>query len=89
MLLDKTKVKSNYFKSGKSFNYFNNVPYIRNHSVSIECQLGFWSYPSLFDGKLLNLNEFDKGFQKVAAIFKSQGMTWLSNNDPMHVSIYE
>jgi len=25
----------------------------------------------------------------VAAIFKSQGMTWLSNNDPMHVSIYE
>jgi hypothetical protein len=60
MLLDKTKVKSNYFKSGKSFNYFNNEPYIRNHSISNECQLGFWSYPSLFDGKLLNLNEFDK-----------------------------
>ena len=60
MLLDKTKVNSNYFKNGKSFNYFNNDPYIRIHSISNECQLGFWSYPSLFDGKLLNLNEFDK-----------------------------
>lgn len=39
--------------------------------------------------KIRDLNEFDKGFQKVAAIFKSKGMTWLSNNDPMHVSIYE
>jgi hypothetical protein len=39
--------------------------------------------------KVRDLNDFDKGFQKVAAIFKSQGMTWLSNNDPMHVSIYE
>lgn len=40
-------------------------------------------------GKVRDLNEFDKGFQQVAAIFKSKGMTWLSNNDPMHVSIYE
>ena len=39
--------------------------------------------------KVRDLNDFDKGFQQVAAIFKSQGMTWLSNNDPMHVSIYE
>jgi hypothetical protein len=39
--------------------------------------------------KVRDLNEFDKGFQQVAAIFKSQGMTWLSRNDPMHVSIYE
>jgi hypothetical protein len=39
--------------------------------------------------KIRELNEFDKGFQQVAAIFKSKGMTWLSNNDPMHVSIYE
>ena len=39
--------------------------------------------------KVRDLNDFDKGFQKVAAIFKSQGMTWLSRNDPMHVSIYE
>ena len=45
----------------------------------------------IYEGKrkIRDLNEFDKGFQKVAAIFKSQGMTWLSNNDPMHVSIYE
>jgi hypothetical protein len=39
--------------------------------------------------KVRDLNDFDKGFQRVATIFKSQGMTWLSNNDPMHVSIYE
>jgi hypothetical protein len=39
--------------------------------------------------KIRDLNEFDIGFQQVAAIFKSKGMTWLSNNDPMHVSIYE
>jgi hypothetical protein len=39
--------------------------------------------------KVRPLNDFDKGFQQVAAIFKSQGMTWLSRNDPMHVSIYE
>jgi hypothetical protein len=39
--------------------------------------------------KIRDLNDFDRGFQQVAAIFKSQGMTWLSNNDPMHVSIYE
>ena len=45
----------------------------------------------IYEGKkkIRDLNDFDKGFQKVAAIFKSQGMTWLSNNDPMHVSIYE
>ena len=45
----------------------------------------------IYEGKkkIRDLNEFDKGFQQVAAIFKSQGMTWLSNNDPMHVSIYE
>jgi hypothetical protein len=39
--------------------------------------------------KVRDLSEFDKGFQQVAAIFKSKGMTWLSNNDPMHISIYE
>jgi hypothetical protein len=39
--------------------------------------------------KVRDLDTFDKGFQQVAAIFKSKGMTWLSNNDPMHVSIYE
>jgi len=45
----------------------------------------------IYDGKtkVRDLNEFDKGFQQVEAIFKSKGMTWLSNNDPMHVSIYE
>ena len=45
----------------------------------------------IYEGKkkVRDLNEFDKGFQQVAAIFKSEGMTWLSRNDPMHVSIYE
>ena len=45
----------------------------------------------IYEGKkkVRDLNDFDKGFQQVAAIFKSEGMTWLSRNDPMHVSIYE
>ena len=40
-------------------------------------------------GKVRDLNEFDKGFLKVAKIFQSKGMTWLKSFDPMHVSIYE
>ena len=40
-------------------------------------------------GKVRDLNEFDRGFLKVAKIFQSKGMTWLKKNDPMHVSIYE
>ncbi len=40
-------------------------------------------------GKIREFTDFDKGFLEVAAIFKSKGMTWLRNFDPMHVSIYE
>jgi hypothetical protein len=39
--------------------------------------------------KIRNLDDFDKGFLEVAEIFKSKGMTWLRDFDPMHVSIYE
>lgn len=39
--------------------------------------------------KVRDLDEFDRGFLRVASIFRAQGMTWLSTNDPMHVSIYE
>lgn len=39
--------------------------------------------------KVRSLDDFDKGFLKVARIFQSVGMTWLKSNDPMHVSIYE
>jgi hypothetical protein len=70
-----------------------------NHSwgTAIDMNAGIYPYGYKFkdDGiysgktKVRDLNEFDKGFQQVAAIFKSSGMTWLSNNDPMHVSIYE
>lgn len=59
ILLDKTKVKSYYIKNNKCFNYFTHEPYQREHSVSNECQIGFWSYPVLFEGKMLNLNEFE------------------------------
>lgn len=59
MFLDKTKVKSYYSQNQKVFNYFTKEPYIREHSISNECQMGFWSYPVMFDGKMLNLNEFD------------------------------
>jgi hypothetical protein len=39
--------------------------------------------------KLRDFNEFDLGFLKVAKIFQNEGLTWLKNFDPMHVSIYE
>ncbi len=39
--------------------------------------------------KKRDFDDFDKGFLKVAKIFQLVGMTWLKNNDPMHVSIYE
>lgn len=38
---------------------------------------------------LRKYNDFDKGFRSVTQIFQSVGMTWLKDNDPMHVSIYE
>jgi hypothetical protein len=45
----------------------------------------------IYSGKVKkrDFTEFDLGFQKVAQVFVSVGMTWLKNNDPMHVSIYE
>jgi len=64
-------------------------------AIDMNTQIYPYGYKFREDGiyvgkkKIRDLNDFDKGFQQVAAIFKSQGMTWLSNNDPMHVSIYE
>ncbi len=72
---------------------------LSNHSWGTAIDMNTEVYPygykfgadGIYSGskKIRDLNDFDKGFQQVAAIFKSQGMTWLSNNDPMHVSIYE
>ena len=72
---------------------------LSNHSWGTAIDMNTTKYPygykfkpdGIYAGnaKIRDLNEFDRGFQQVAAIFKSQGMTWLSNNDPMHVSIYE
>lgn len=72
---------------------------LSNHSWGTAIDMNTTLYPygykfkpdGIYAGnvKIRDLNEFDRGFQQVAAIFKSQGMTWLSNNDPMHVSIYE
>jgi len=72
---------------------------LSNHSWGTAIDMNTTIYPygvkfredGIYAGKkkLRELNDFDKGFQQVAAIFKSKGMTWLSNNDPMHVSIYE
>lgn len=72
---------------------------LSNHSWGTAIDMNTQVYPygykfkqdGIYNGtkKVRDLNDFDKGFQQVAAIFKSQGMTWLSNNDPMHVSIYE
>lgn len=58
MFLDKTKVCSYFSKNNKVYNYFTKEPYVRIHSISNDCQLGFWNYPTLFDGIMLNLNEF-------------------------------
>jgi hypothetical protein len=72
---------------------------LSNHSWGTAIDMNTEVYPygytfksdGIYSGgkKIRDLNEFDNGFKQVAAIFKSQGMTWLSNNDPMHVSIYE
>jgi hypothetical protein len=70
-----------------------------NHSwgTAIDMNAGVYPYGTKFgtDGvysgktKLRDFTPFDTGFLQVAQIFKKHGMTWLSNNDPMHVSIYE
>ncbi len=39
--------------------------------------------------KIRDLNANDIGFKKVVDIFVKNGCTWLSNNDPMHISIGE
>lgn len=59
LFLDKTKVNSYFCSNKKTYNYFTKEPYFRTHSILNECQLGFWNYPSLFDGLLINLNEFE------------------------------
>ena len=41
------------------------------------------------DNGTRDFGEFEKGFVKLAAIMKKNGMTWLSNMDPMHFSIHE
>lgn len=72
---------------------------LSNHSWGTAIDMNTTVYPygykfqsdGIYQGKkkIRDLDDFDRGFQQVASIFKSQGMTWLSNNDPMHVSIYE
>jgi hypothetical protein len=70
-----------------------------NHSwgTAIDMNASVYPYGTKFgtDGvysgktKLRSFTAFDTGFLQVAQIFKKYGMTWLSNNDPMHISIYE
>lgn len=72
---------------------------LSNHSwgTAIDMNTKKYGYGTSFksDGiykgktKVRDLDEFDRGFLRVASIFRAQGMTWLSTNDPMHVSIYE
>jgi hypothetical protein len=74
---------------------------LSNHSwgTAIDMNTVRYPYGNIFkdDGiyknkgktKIRDLDDFDRGFLKVAQIFQSVGMTWLRNNDPMHVSIYE
>ena len=72
---------------------------LSNHAWGTAIDMNTIRYPygykfgddGIYVGKVKkrDFDEFDKGFLKVTAIFKSKGMTWLSNFDPMHVSIYE
>jgi hypothetical protein len=72
---------------------------LSNHAWGTAIDMNSVRYPygykfgedGIYVGKVKkrNFNDFDKGFLQVAKIFQSQGMTWLRNNDPMHVSIYE
>lgn len=72
---------------------------LSNHSWGTAIDMNTIKYPygisfkedGIYKGKIKvrSLNDFDIGFLKVAKVFQSVGMTWLKNNDPMHVSIYE
>lgn len=72
---------------------------LSNHSWGTAIDMNTIKYPfgtkfgndGIYSGKtkIRSFSEFDLGFLKVAQIFKSVGMTWLKNFDPMHVSIYE
>jgi hypothetical protein len=72
---------------------------LSNHSWGTAFDMNAGRYPfgtsfksdGIYVGRIKtrDLNDFDKGFLQVAKVFQSVGMTWLSSNDPMHVSIYE
>lgn len=72
---------------------------LSNHSWGTAIDMNSSIYPygykfgndGIYEGstKKRDFDEFDLGFLEVAKIFQSVGMTWLKNNDPMHVSIYE
>jgi len=72
---------------------------LSNHSWGLAIDMNTEIYPfgykfaadGIYSGKtkVRDFNEFDLGFLEVAKVFQNEGMTWLKNNDPMHVSIYE
>ena len=71
---------------------------LSNHSWGLAIDMNTDIYPfgykfaadGIYSGrtKVRDFNEFDLGFLEVAKIFQNEGLTWLKNNDPMHVSIY-
>jgi len=72
---------------------------LSNHSWGLAIDMNTEIYPygykfatdGIYSGKtkVRDFNDFDLGFLEVAKIFQNEGLTWLKNNDPMHVSIYE
>lgn len=72
---------------------------LSNHSWGLAIDMNTDIYPfgykfaadGIYKGKtkIRDFNDFDLGFLEVAKVFQNEGMTWLKNNDPMHVSIYE
>lgn len=63
MIVDGCVQRSYFVKDGKSYKLKSNnlEPYGHHHSISNECHLGIWGWPSVFkDGYFINWTEWDQ-----------------------------
>ena len=58
-LISQASAIKSYKCVGGKFYTLDDNPYIHHHSLSNECFMGFWNYPTLFDGYFLNLNDIE------------------------------
>lgn len=57
LVIDSGGVDSYISKEGSVYLLSNGKPYYRKPHISNECLMGFWNYPVLFDGYLINLKD--------------------------------